>query len=216
MPGCVARWIVWVKGILREPRFDHDDFEMRVIAGEFKGRKLTLPKDDRVRPTTDRVKEAIFSMIADNLPDAVCLDLFAGSGSLGIEAISRGAERVYFCDASPEAMELVQKNVKTVGADAHAVFLRCDWRQAIGRLSDGCAKWDIVLIDAPYDLCDDYPKILLELKDANVLSDEAVVVIERDAAADGYANDVASGFARYREKRYGGTGVDIWIFSDAD
>jgi 16S rRNA (guanine(966)-N(2))-methyltransferase RsmD len=189
---------------------------MRVIAGDFRGRKLALPKGDRVRPTTDRVKEAIFSMIAADVPDAVCLDLFAGSGSLGIEAISRGAGRVCFCDASPEAMALVQENVKTVGADARAVFLRCDWRQAIGRFPGLHGKLDIVLVDAPYDLCDDYAKILLELKDSKALADEAVIVIERNASAGGYKDDVPGGFAHIREKRYGGTGVDVWVYFDAE
>ena len=84
---------------------------MRIIAGELKGRRLHTPDDDRVRPTTDKVKEAVFSMIAPWLCESVVADLFAGTGNLGLEAVSRGASRVYFVDKDRRSIALIRENV---------------------------------------------------------------------------------------------------------
>ena len=96
---------------------------MRVIAGEFKGRKLNSAKGREVRPTADRVKEAIFSMVQDELEGAVCLDLFAGSGAMGIEALSRGAARVYFCDAGAASVDIIRQNLDSCRADGRRAVL---------------------------------------------------------------------------------------------
>ena len=89
---------------------------MRIIAGEFKGRRLYAPKDHRIRPTTDKVKESIFSMVAAYLEDAVVIDLFSGTGNLGLEALSRGAKRCYFGDKSRESMEPYQTEYRILQA----------------------------------------------------------------------------------------------------
>lgn len=82
---------------------------MRIITGEYKGRRLYAPDNDDIRPTSDKVKEALFSMIAFDLEEAVCVDLFAGTGNLGLEALSRGAGKCYFCDNSKEALNIIRK-----------------------------------------------------------------------------------------------------------
>lgn len=167
---------------------------------------MTPPKSEGVRPTTDRVKEAIFSMLAPDLPDAVCLDLFAGSGGLGIEAISRGAARVYFCDLSPESIALVKKNVAAVRAEDRAVPLLCGWRQSFARIHE---KIDIVLIDAPYDLCE-YADILSAFAAAEILADGALIVIERERGKGRYALPIA--FELLKTRHYGNTEVDVIRF----
>ena len=182
---------------------------MRVIAGEFKGRKLISPKGMDARPTADRVKEAIFSMVQEKLPDAVCLDLFAGTGALGIEALSRGAKCVYFCDKEAESIEIVKQNLDSCRVSGgRAVILKADWQIACKNITEKC---NLVFIDAPYDMCVYYSQILETLCKHGVLSDDAYVVVERDSHKGVY--ELPAGYSGVREKRYGSTGVDLLLYS---
>ena len=184
---------------------------MRVIAGEYKGRKLISPKGTEARPTADRVKEAIFSMIQEELPDAVCIDLFAGTGALGIEALSRGAKCVYFCDKETDSIEIVIQNLDSCRVDGgRAVIVKADWQNACKNIKEKC---NLVFIDAPYDMCVYYSQILETLCKHGVLSESAYVVIERDSRAGGY--ELPAGYSRLREKRYGSVGVDLLMYSRA-
>jgi len=177
---------------------------MRVIAGDFKGRKLLTPKGTDVRPTADRVKEAIFSMVQTEVSDSVCLDLFAGSGALGIEALSRGAVRVYFCDNASASIEALRQNLYTLKLDMQrAIIIAKDWRAALSMIE----KCNLVFIDAPYNMCEHYPQILSKLANRRILEEGAYVVIERDASAGAYT--LPAGFEKLLEKRYGSVGVDI-------
>ena len=90
---------------------------MRIITGDFKGRRLEMPVGNDIRPTTEKVKEALFSMIAGNLYDAVCADLFSGTGNLGLEALSRGAEKCYFADNNRASLELTRRNIAMCRAE---------------------------------------------------------------------------------------------------
>jgi len=182
---------------------------MRVIAGDYKGRKLIAPKGNKIRPTADRVKEAIFSMVQAELPDAICLDLFAGSGALGIEALSRGAARVYFCDAAPASLAALRQNLDSCRVDGQrAVVIPKDWRAAADSLVEKC---NLVFIDAPYNMCEHYSQILGRLDNNRVLDKYARIVIERDISAGGYQLPV--GFEMIHEKRYGGVGVDLMVYT---
>ena len=105
---------------------------MRIISGRYRGRKLIPPKDNEVRPTTDRIKETVFNILAPRVPGARVLDLFAGSGALGIECLSRGADEVIFVDMSPESVALVHRNLK--GLDGNFRVVQADYAAALGRL----------------------------------------------------------------------------------
>jgi len=178
---------------------------MRVIAGDFKGRRLVAPKGPGVRPTPDRVKEALFSMVEPCLADAVCLDLFAGTGSLGIEALSRGAARVYFCDPAPASLAALRQNLDICRVDAsRAVVLAAEWHKVHTYLSEKC---NLVFIDAPYKMCEHYSQMLETLAERGVMADGALVAIERDAGKGGYA--LPEGFIKVRERRYGSVGIDL-------
>ena len=96
-----------------------DSLLMRIITGDFKGRRLEMPENYNIRPTTEKVKEAIFSIIAANLEDAVCVDLFSGTGNLGLEALSRGAAKCYFCDYSRRLREDSYKTRREGRKDRH-------------------------------------------------------------------------------------------------
>lgn len=100
---------------------------MRIIAGEFKGRKLFTPKNDIIRPTSDKVKEAVFSMIAANIVDSVVIDLFSGTGNLGLEALSRGAKRCYFVDKSRASMKIILQNIAHCNQDEKAITIIGDF-----------------------------------------------------------------------------------------
>ena len=184
---------------------------MRIISGELKGRRLTALKGTGIRPTSDKVKEAIFSMVQPVIENATCLDLFAGAGSLGIEALSRGAARVYFCDIDPASLAALRQNLDECRVDGRrAIIIAKDWRQAIAGLREKC---NLVFIDAPYEMCDYYSQILETLVAQSALTDNAIVVLERDSGASGYA--LHAQIEKVREKRYGGIGVDLLYYTKA-
>ena len=120
---------------------------MRVITGEFRGRKLESPDTNDIRPTSDKVKEACFNILMNDIYGSVCCDLFAGTGSLGIEALSRGAERCYFGDNSREAVRLIKTNVAKCGAEERAVIINGDYKKVLKRIPE---KVDIFFLDPPY------------------------------------------------------------------
>ena len=182
---------------------------MRVIAGVYKGRRLFPPKNNNVRPTTDRVKEAIFSMAQPMVEDSICLDLFAGTGALGIEALSRGASHVYFCDNSKESIALVTQNLEHVGASPNSTtLLGTGWKAAIARIAGKAGDVELVFVDAPYSLCEYYSEILETIEQSGILAEEAWVFVERDVKNDLYLDGLPED-VYVRTKRYGNSAVDM-------
>jgi 16S rRNA (guanine(966)-N(2))-methyltransferase RsmD len=120
---------------------------MRVIAGRSRGRKLMAPTGLAVRPTADRMKEALFSMLGDRVQDCSFLDLFAGSGAIGIEAVSRGASFAAFADKDAK---LAEKNIKSCGFEPFSLVLQMDWRLAAKRFKALSKRFDIIFLDPPY------------------------------------------------------------------
>jgi 16S rRNA (guanine966-N2)-methyltransferase len=121
---------------------------VRIVAGRWRGRQIETPDDDRVRPTTDKIREAWMSIVARDLPDARVLDLFAGSGALGLEALSRGAESVDFVDDAPASVRLITRNVEGLGAGSAARVHRADGLRFIEGLDTGA--YDVAFVDPPY------------------------------------------------------------------
>jgi 16S rRNA (guanine966-N2)-methyltransferase len=124
---------------------------MRIVAGSFGGRRLNAPRGLEIRPTSDRVREAIFNIIGQAVVGARVLDLFAGTGALGLEALSRGALRVVFVDQSPDAVRLVQSNIKRCGVQDRVEVILASAAQAIRRLRFQGEDLDLVFLDPPYD-----------------------------------------------------------------
>ena len=122
---------------------------MRIIAGEFRGRTLKPPADRRSRPTADRVREAWFSILAPELPGATVLDLFAGSGALGLEALSRGASHVDFVEISKASLTALRENVATLDAETRVTIHKADAVRFVAKLS--AASYGVALADPPYD-----------------------------------------------------------------
>jgi 16S rRNA (guanine(966)-N(2))-methyltransferase RsmD len=152
---------------------------MRVVSGEAKGRRLKTPGGDRIRPTADRVKESMFEIIAGRIPDARVLDLFAGTGNLGIEALSRGARSGLFVDADRSAVKLIRENLARTRLDRRAEIWKSDARAALDRLRRLERRFDIVLLDPPYG--SGYQEIILKMLDCNgILLSRGVIAVEHD------------------------------------
>ena len=124
---------------------------MRIIAGALKGRRLVTPKGDTTRPTADQVRIALMDTLTPRLPGARLLDLFAGAGGVGLEALSRGAAHATFVERDPRALAALRANVETLGVAAQARVERADVRAALDRLAREGARFDIVFLDPPYD-----------------------------------------------------------------
>jgi len=178
---------------------------MRIITGSLKGRKLKSPKGDAVRPTTDKVKEAIFDMLYAYMEDGcVCMDVFAGSGNMGLEAISRGAKTVYFSDASRESLALVKENVKYCQVEDNAVLLAGDYKYNIKRVHDTV---DIYFLDPPYANGFILPAIKA-IDDSGNMAEGGLIVCE--TAAKEELPEEYLGFKLIKQRRYGTTLVSIY------
>ncbi|MEW5722699.1 MAG: 16S rRNA (guanine(966)-N(2))-methyltransferase RsmD [Thermodesulfobacteriota bacterium] len=122
---------------------------MRIIAGKFRGRRLFAPRGLEVRPTADRVKEAVFSILGPRVTGAAVLDLFAGTGNLGLEALSRGADRAVFVDHLPKALAALERNLKALGLGDRARIVRADLAKGPGPWKD-LGPFDLIFLDPPY------------------------------------------------------------------
>jgi 16S rRNA (guanine966-N2)-methyltransferase len=150
---------------------------VRIVAGSHRGRRLVAPPGLDTRPTGDRVREAAFNLIGP-LEDAVVLDLFAGSGAMGLEALSRGAARVVFVESDPAAVRAIGRNLEALGL--RGSVLRQDALQALQSEAQAGRRYDLVLVDPPYEM---YPELQPALARTlpRVLADDGLLVVETDA-----------------------------------
>ncbi|MBQ7333715.1 MAG: 16S rRNA (guanine(966)-N(2))-methyltransferase RsmD [Clostridia bacterium] len=184
---------------------------LRIITGTAKGKKLTTLEGEATRPTSERIKEAVFSSIQFDLEGRRVLDLFAGSGQLGLEALSRGAESAFFTDSAREAIEIVKKNAAVCGFDGRCKYLVSDWRNYI-RKASGREKFDLVFIDPPYamECCSD---ALSRLEKSSLLADGAIVVLE--SGSEEIDITAFSKFECIKSTHYGKkTFVNIFIYRE--
>lgn len=154
---------------------------MRIIAGTCRGRTLIAPKGSDTRPTLDRVRESLFSILLPRLDGARVLDLFAGSGALGLESLSRGAASAVFVDHARQAQDCVQRNIDALGLSAQATLLRQSWRGALQALSVRGDTFDLVFLDPPYRM-PQADEMLEALRQSGLLAPNALVVYEHAAA----------------------------------
>ncbi|HNV87193.1 MAG TPA: 16S rRNA (guanine(966)-N(2))-methyltransferase RsmD [Candidatus Omnitrophota bacterium] len=179
---------------------------MRVIAGALKGRKLSFPKTREIRPATDRVKETIFNVLGQDLTGLAVLDLFAGVGSLGIEALSRGARRATFAESNPLAADYIEKNLNALGLASRAQILKTSAEKAIQMISGRDEKYDIIFIDPPYSK-GFVKNTLLHLDQSDILSPHGWLVIEHIKHETPPAIATAS---LYRTNKYGVTRLSFY------
>ena len=174
---------------------------MRVISGTHKGRRLVAPKGLATRPTADKVKEAVFSIIAPYLHDAIFLDLFAGSGAIGIEALSQGAQKCIFIDKSRQAIEAVYSNLHATGFADFSVVHNTYAERFLKKTN---LKFDIIFIDPPYAM--NIAAVLGIIAEHNILADDGIIVLEQDAKTKLEQHE---NYRIVKEKRYGASAVTV-------
>ncbi|MEP7337537.1 MAG: 16S rRNA (guanine(966)-N(2))-methyltransferase RsmD, partial [Acidobacteriota bacterium] len=152
-------------------------FQMRVIAGIYKGRRLKALDGSSVRPTSDRMRETLFNILAPRIEDAQFLDLCAGSGAIGIEALSRGAANVTFVESSRKVATVISENLRHCGIREDYKFLPRDALTALKYLFREEQKFDIIYFDPPYD-SELYSPVLWQIARNNVLTEDGIVIVE--------------------------------------
>ncbi len=159
---------------------------MRVIAGKYRSRPLASLRGLDLRPTADRLRETLFNVLTAGNPSAlgetVWLDLYAGTGAVGIEALSRGAGKVYFVESSPRAVDLIRKNLAALGIEKGFELLRQDACRALGKLEKDSV--DFIFLDPPYRMRDEYQRTLEGLGGSRRLRENGLVIAEHDKKFD--------------------------------
>jgi 16S rRNA (guanine(966)-N(2))-methyltransferase RsmD len=184
---------------------------MRVIAGTAKGREILAPKGLNTRPTLAKVKEAMFGMIQFDIEDACVLDLFSGSGGLGIEAISRGARRAVFCDSDRQAFSLIRENLKKLGFEDRANVYFGDSIALLDRLPAEGTRFDIALLDPPYKT-DLASRALEKLGALRLLNPGAIILVEHSGDNP---PQMPEGFEKQKTKKYGDSFVTYAVYEGA-
>lgn len=177
---------------------------MRVITGKARGVQLKTPDGLQTRPTADRVKEALFSIIQFDIPGKRVLDLFGGTGQLGIEALSRGAKSAVFVDAGDKACSLIRENLRRCKMEKDAIVIRADYLDYLSRCKE---HFDVVFLDPPY------AEIFLEnalkkLSEIDILESGGIIVAERPAGKK--LPWAFTGFSRSKDYKYGKTLLTLY------
>ena len=183
---------------------------MRVIAGKFKGRKLAQFNNTKIRPTTDRVKESVFSILNDTVINVRFLDLCAGTGSIGIEAISRGATHVTFLEQNAKCAKLIEQNLQACGLKAatpQVQLIQKDVNKGIDRLHKQAETYELIYLDPPYS-AQLYTKCISQISQTCVLQSNGLMLVQHHK--DTELPDRVGGLTKHRQKQYGDTCVTFY------
>jgi 16S rRNA (guanine(966)-N(2))-methyltransferase RsmD len=186
---------------------------VRIIAGRFKGRKLKTVKGGHVRSTADRVKETLFNILAVEIEETVVCDLFCGAGTLGLEALSRGARSVVFVDSQRRSIHGTEANIALVGVEEETTVLQADVWAAWRKLGAWGEQFSLIFADPPYN--EGWPaKILKTIAATAGRADEGILVIEHHKKDP--PGDDPSGFSLLTSRRFGDTVLSIWRWGDPE
>lgn len=180
---------------------------MRVISGTAKGRSLKAVPGTSTRPTTDKVKEAIFSMIGPYFDGGQVLDLFAGTGGLGIEALSRGMDKAVFIDIEKKSIDTIQYNVEVARLKDQVEIYRTDAARALKVLAKRAEKFQLVFLDPPYRM-KGIAELMTTMEEQAIVEPDATIVVEHDAKD--VLLETIGGFKQLRRADYGDTAVTIF------
>ncbi|HAQ41015.1 MAG TPA: 16S rRNA (guanine(966)-N(2))-methyltransferase RsmD [Clostridiales bacterium] len=185
---------------------------MRIISGTNKGMKLYAPEGMKVRPTSDKIKEAIFNILGYIDEESTVLDLFAGSGSVGIEFLARGAKLCYFVDASHKSLSYVKKNLELCKFTGRSKIIAGDYEKTIAKLSKENIKFNYIFADPPYALnCG--LNIAGKVFENNLLEHGGTFIIETDIS-EKFIDNIDTGMIEYKEKVYGRTRISIMKYAE--
>ncbi len=177
---------------------------MRILTGQSKGKRLKVPKEKSLRPTAARIKKSLFDILGPEIPGTRVLDLFSGSGNLGIEALSLGAESCVFVEKNPATAGIIAQNLRSCGYTEQSRILNFDFRKALSMLSAENCGFDLVFIDPPYEFYERTDPHSLAREIRGVLWEKGVMIIEHPSG-----NVMKSEGFDVRTKAYGGTSVSF-------
>lgn len=177
---------------------------MRVLTGQSKGRILKVPRGKPLRPTAAKIKKSIFDILGPEVPGTSALDLFSGSGNLGIEALSLGADSCVFVEKNPAAAGIIAQNLRSCGYTEQSKILNFDFRKALSMLSAENCGFDLVFIDPPYKFYEKTEPHSLAREIRSVVLEKGVMVIEHPSG-----NVMKSEGFDVRTRKYGGTSVSF-------
>ena len=175
--------------------------QLRIIGGQWRGRKVPVPTAEGLRPTGDRIRETLFNWLAAEIADARCLDLFAGTGALGLEALSRGAAHCTFVEVASRPAAALESSVRTLSAESSCEILRCTADDALMRLRSNSLeeKFHIAFLDPPFEK-DLLNPALAQLTGSGILADDAAIYVEYSVRE---VLEVPDGWVERRQKRSG-------------
>ena len=186
---------------------------MRVIAGTAKRLQLKTVKGDNTRPTTDRIKETLFNMLQNDIEDCRFLDLFSGSGAIGIEALSRGAKEAVFVENNKEAINCIKDNLRFTKLGNSGIVMAYDVMSAISMLEGRNAKFDIVFMDPPYNK-EIEKEVLDRLEQSEIIDSDTMIIVEASLNTSfSYLKDM--GYELFKEKKYK-TNKHMFIYKNQD
>lgn len=186
---------------------------MRVIAGEYKGRRLKAVPGQNTRPTTDKVKESIFNIIGPYFEGGMALDLFAGTGGLGIESLSRGIVKAVFIEKDYKAVSVIRENIAMLGLEMRSEIQKNDAKRALDGLAERGVQFDLVFLDPPYKLVGMYGELILRMQELGLFHNRAYVVAEH--ASDVTLPDRIGSAVRWRHAVYGEVSVSFYEVGEA-
>lgn len=178
---------------------------MRVISGKYKRSELKGFNIEGIRPTMDKVKESIFGMIQEYVNDSVCLDLFAGTGSLGIEALSNGAKRVYFVDQMKDAINIIKSNIEKI-KDENSTIIHSDYTSSLKKFNQNNIKFDIIFIDPPYGKIK-IKTVIDKIIKYDILNNSGIIVCEYE---DETLEENIDYLSLIKYRKYGKTYISIY------
>lgn len=173
---------------------------MRIISGSRKGLRLKGPKGNETRPTEDRIKESLFNILFDISSEDLVLDLFAGSGSVGLEFVSRGAKKVYFVDRSKNSIDCINDNIEHTKSKEESIVIKSDFDKAINLFSKKKIKFDYIFMDPPYEK-GFILKGLKGISEKELLSDGGIIIVEHESKLE--LEEDLYDFKRVDQRNYG-------------
>lgn len=185
---------------------------MKVISGTLKGRTIKGYNIIGTRPTMERVKESLFAILQNYLKESIILDLFSGSGQLGIEAISNGSKECYFIDNNKEVIKILTQNITNLGINQKSKIILSDWKKILNELSTKGIKFDIIFVDPPYDY-NVYEKVLEKVSTQNLLNDKGLIILEHHNLK--FKNNYQNLYL-YKERNYGNKTITIYQKNNQD
>lgn len=180
---------------------------MRVIAGKMRGTNLENPKDRRVRPTTDRIKEDLFNIIMPYIPNSLFLDLFSGSGAIGIEAISRGCKKSIFVDNNMDSFRLIKKNIKKTKCIEQSTVIKKDAISFVNTTKD---KFDVIFLDPPYNY-EKLKNLIENVVKCDILCKDGILIVEHDK---NIPLEPVEKLVNIKTKSYSLTSIDFFVTED--